>query len=149
PSMCLIAGSDPATDHTSTPDNGVAGVAIGGCEQQVMHGYYYLTSPKINLSTTGTVYLEFWRWLNSDYPPYMTNDIEVFNGATWIAVWTQPSDSTPIQDSAWTYFAYDVTAYKNANFQVRFGFKIESIGVFQVGSWNIDDVRLVSGVACP
>ena len=99
----------------------------------------------------------FYRWLDSDYPPYMTNVIDVWNGAQWVNLWTQPDDGTEITDnpnafspgSGWTFIQHDVTAYKNPAMKIRFGFKIEDdIGVYNIGSWNINDV-LVASAACP
>ena len=61
---------DPGANHTPTADNGVAGVFLGGNTGTALQGPYYLTSPSINLSAaTGSVTLELWRRLNTDYPP--------------------------------------------------------------------------------
>ena len=68
---------DPANDHTSSDDNYVAGVVIGGTASTSLHGYYYLTSPVINTGGASNLRLIFWRWLNSDYTPYMQNVVEV------------------------------------------------------------------------
>ena len=38
-------GPDPATDHTPSSDNGVAGVVIGGNTNAMLHGLDYLQSP--------------------------------------------------------------------------------------------------------
>lgn len=137
---------DPDLDHTATADNGVAGVVIGGHPTKVNHGLYYLTSPVVDTSTIpGPLYVSFWRWLGSDYPPYMTDDIEVFDGTTWVTVWSNDTFDTTIADSAWNQQGYDIAAYKNPLFQVRFGFEIgDASGVYTVGSWNIDDVVLSS-----
>src|SRR4029453_12438973 len=71
---------DPATDATPSGNNGVAGVFVGGNATTALHGYYYLTSPIINTGASqNPVTLSFKRFLNSDYPPYMTNSVEVFN----------------------------------------------------------------------
>jgi hypothetical protein len=141
-------GPDPAQDHSSSADNGVAGVVIGGNEDPVIHPYYYLTSPPFNTATaTGSVILGFYRWLNSDYDPYMHDSIDVWNGAAWVNVFL--TDGPPgVADSAWTYESYDLTAYKNAAMQIRFGYDIGAAGVFTVSSWNIDDV-LVANATCP
>jgi hypothetical protein len=72
--------TDPATDHTSGADNGVAGVVVGGNASTTVHGYYYMTSPIINAAGATKLYLGFWRWLNTDYTPYMVNTVEVFDG---------------------------------------------------------------------
>ena len=149
-SSCATNGNqDPAVDHTPTADNGIAGIVIGGCEDPLAtHPYYYLTSPPFDTSVaTGSVFFGFYRWLNSDYAPYMTNTVEVYDGTSWISLFTS-GGAPAIQDAAWTYYSYDVTAHKNAKMQVRFGYQIGSTGVFTVSSWNVDDV-LVASAACP
>jgi hypothetical protein len=96
--------------------------------------------------------LEYQRWLNSDYDPYMHNRVEVYNGLQWIVLW-QTGSAPGIQDSppqglGWTFQQFDLTGYKNTAMRIRFGFDITQAGVFNVGSWNIDDVLVASG-ACP
>ena len=115
-------------------------------ENPVNHPPYYIESPPFNTANApGSVILGFYRWLNSDYPPYMTNTIDVWNGSAWINVWTQPDDFTMILDNpagggaGWTFIQHDLTAYKNPG-KIRFGYEIGSAGVFSVGQWNIDDV---------
>jgi len=155
-SSCGDSGADdPDTDHSATSDDGVAGVAIGGCATTLMHPYAYLESPAFDTSTGNAgVVLTFYRWLDSDQRPFMTSDVEVWNGSQWIAVWTQPSDGFPLFDNpsaggpGWNLQQLDLTPYKNAAMRIRFGFKIEDPQVYSVGSWNIDDVR-VSSAACP
>ncbi|MEZ4294513.1 MAG: hypothetical protein R3B70_06025 [Polyangiaceae bacterium] len=143
-----VGNPDPAMDHTPTADNGIAGVVIGGNASTNLHDYYYLESPAFDTSgAAGSVILGFYRWLNSDYDPFMHNRIEVYNGNQWITLFT--SGGPPgIMDNAWTYVEFDLTAYKNASMRVRFGFDITSGGVFTIGSWNIDDV-LVASAGCP
>ncbi|MCC6551564.1 MAG: hypothetical protein IT372_00905 [Polyangiaceae bacterium] len=139
---------DPALDHTATIDNGVAGVVLGGNASTTLHPAYYLTSPVVNLSAVqGPVFLDFWRWLNSDYMPYMNSTIEVWNGSAWVSIWQVSASGN--QDAAWTHVSYDVTAHKSASFQVRFGVSVEAVSAFIVSSWNIDDVRLVPAANCP
>ena len=104
-----------------------------------------MVSPAINISNAiapGSVYLEFWRVLNSDYSPYAESTIDVWNGNAWVSVFSVPA-SPHISESAWTKVTYDVTAHKNAAFRVRFGYSILSMNAYTVGSWNIDDLRLV------
>jgi hypothetical protein len=143
---------DPGADHSASPDNGIAGVAIGGnYTVNPVHGFYYLTSPVVNLAAApGTVLLTYWRWLNCDYDPYSVHTVEVFNGAAWTTVWSNtPLGAVFITDNSWGRFEHDVTAYKNANFRVRFGFKTGKSGNFLayiMSGWNIDDVSLSSAV---
>lgn len=142
-------GPDPGQDNTVTSDNGIAGVVIGGNASTLnVHGWYWLESPAIDLSmVTGTAWLQFRRWLNSDYTPYMQNAVEVWNGNTWVQIWAT-AGSPGIQDSAWEQLKYDIGQYKNNAFKVRFGFQIGSTGVFTVSSWNLDDV-VVANIVCP
>jgi hypothetical protein len=147
PAMASMGGSlgpDPAMDHTPTADNGVAGVLIGGITTATLHPYYYLTSPAVDVSAApGQVYLEFWRWLNSDYTPYMQNSIDVWNGSAWVNVWMS-GPSPAIADSAWTKFTHDLTAHKNAALKVRFGYTVLQSGVYLTSSWNLDDVVIAN-----
>jgi hypothetical protein len=142
------AGSpDPETDHTTnSTDDGVAGVRIGGNAEKVLHDYYWLESPVFNATGTQPVYLNYSRWLNSDYDPYMHNRVDVWDGASWVNVWATGA-APGIADSAWTPVFHDVTAYRNAGMRVRFGFDITSTGVWSISSWNIDDV-IVSSTTC-
>jgi hypothetical protein len=145
-------GDDPDTDHTATADDGVAGVVLGGAPTASVHGYYYLESPAFDTSAApGQVILGFYRWLNSDAHPNMHNSVDVFNGSTWINLWT--SGIGWVQDAppwgiGWTYVTFDLTNYKNPNMRVRWGFEVGSNAVAAGGSWNIDDV-LVAASPCP
>jgi len=147
-SVGCSGGQDPALDHSSTDDNGVAGVVLGGCiPDKVIHDYYCLTSPPIDTTLAAAdVHLSFWRWLNSDYTPYMKNKIEVWNGNAWTIVF-ETAGSPAIHDVAWKFLSHDVTAYKNPAFQARWCFNLGSTAVFLVGGWNIDDVT-VGPAAC-
>jgi hypothetical protein len=146
-------GDDPPNDHTLSADNGVAGVVIGGNSSDVVHPYYYLESPAFSTAAAaGPVIVGFYRWLNSDYDPYMHNRVEVYNGSSWIVLWESGGSpgiaDAPPDGTGWTYVSYDVTTYKNAGMKVRFGFDIGSAFVLSQGSWNVDDV-LVASAACP
>lgn len=131
---------DPAQDHTSTNDNGVAGVVIGGNYGTTQVPFRYLTSPVINTAAAqGSMHLSFWRWLNSDYPTFATNVVQVFNGSTWNTVYSSPAGQI-IADNAWQRQTYDITAFKSATMRIRFGYTIGSVGVFNMSGWNIDDI---------
>jgi hypothetical protein len=139
---------DPANDHSPSADNGVAGIVLGGNYSVQPHAAHYLVSPSINLnSVAGTVNLSFWRLLNCDYQPYVTAKVEVWNGSSWVTLW-QNSTNQLTADAAWTRFEFDVTAYKNNAFKVRFGHQVDTSGMFLawvMSGWNIDDVTLASG----
>ena len=104
-------------------------------------GFYWLTSPAMDISSAQTPHISFWRFLNSDYLPYMQNKVEAYNGNTWVNLW-QTGSSPGWMDSAWTFADYDVTAQKNSNFKIRIGYNIGSSGVYTISSWNVDDVTV-------
>ena len=134
---------DPGTDHTATADNGVAGVVIGGNAPTGVHPFYFLTSPVIDTAGLGNITLEFYRWLNSDYTPYMKNKIDVFDGASWVTLWMS-GGSPGVLDAEWTPQVFDISAFSNSALRVRFGYSIGSGGVYTVSSWNLDDVSITS-----
>jgi hypothetical protein len=130
---------DPGVDHTG--EGGVAGVVVGGNAAVSLHPSEYLTSPAIDTAGTISLYLTFYRWLNSDYAPFMTNTVEVStDGMTWTTLWQ--SAGIPITDAAWTFEAIDVSAYKSATTRFRFGVSVGYAGVYRVSSWNLDDVKV-------
>jgi hypothetical protein len=137
-----FGGPDPGNDHTDSDDNYIAGVNIGGSASTNLHDFYWLTSPAIDTKGAAHLSLIYWRWLNSDYLPYMQNRVQVYDGMNWQTVWE--TDTPPaVQDSAWAFMKHDVQSYSNSNFQVRFGFNINNLGVFTVSGWNVDDVIVV------
>ncbi len=138
---------DPAQDHTPTADNGVAGNVLGGNVPTSIGGPYYLTSPVVNTAGQPAVYLEFWRWLHSDYPNFMIDRIEVWNGASWVQIWINPS-GTVVNDTAWLKQSFNISAHANAAMQVRFSYQIGSSGVYTCAGWNIDDV-VIASASCP
>jgi hypothetical protein len=141
-----VAGcSDPMFDTTPTLDNGIAGVIIGGCGP-VSSSWQYLTSPPFDTSSAPSVLLSFKRLLNGDYAPNMIHAIEVFDGAAWSLVW-ESGPPPMIHDLDWTSHVYDISAYKNAQMQVRFG-AVALPQAFPLSSWNLDDVY-VADAPCP
>jgi hypothetical protein len=146
-------GADPDTDHSPSADNGVAGVVIGGNASTAVHPFSYLTSPPFDTQIAkGPVRLGFHRWLNSDYHPFMHNTIDVWDGVKWVNLWKSGGfpgiEDSPPDGDGWTFVALDLTPYKSAATQIRFGFDVTLGGVLPVGSWNIDDVFVASAV-CP
>ena len=136
-----VYNDDPANDHSTSSDDYIAGVVIGGNAPTSLGGFYWLTSPEIDLSQAVEPHLDYWRWLNSDYTPYMQNKVEVYTGSTWTSIWTSGS-SPGISDSSWTHHNFNVTSYKNAAFRIRIGYTITSGGVYTISSWNLDDVQI-------
>lgn len=143
-------GQDPSADHTQAGDNGIAGVVIGGCQGTVVNvNYRYLTSPKFDTSNANKVVLSFWRHLHTDYPNYNNQRVEVYNGMSWVAVYVNPGNFTVVNDTKWTHVQYDLTQYKNANMQVRFGYNIGQGNAYNSAGWNVDDVLVADEDCAP
>lgn len=153
-SCCGVYAGDPGFDHSPSSDDGIAGVAIGGnASTAAPHGYHYLESPPFDTSgAPGPVVLGYYRWLNSDYEPFMNNTVEVWDGAQWVVVWESGSefirDSSP-HGQGWTLVEHDVTPYKGAGMRVRFGFDVGESGAWSMGSWNLDDITVSSAGCAP
>jgi hypothetical protein len=138
---------DPTVDHTTGGAGGVVGAYVcGNNPTGITSPFAYATSPAVDVSTAPSVTLTFYRWLNTDRAGWMTSTVDVFDGSTWVNVYSNPTGSV-VTDSAWTKVTYDVTAHKNAAFRVRFGYSVLDAGVYAMSCWNVDDV-MVSSVAC-
>ncbi len=137
---------DPGLDATGTTKGGVAGVKLAGNVPVVVQPFQYLTSPVINASGLTFVYLEYFRWLNSDYSPFMENRVDVFDGSIWVTIW-QSGGSPGTTDKSWVNQGFDISAYANANLRVRFGYAITSTQAFVVSGWNVDNVT-ISTLSC-
>jgi hypothetical protein len=144
-------GDDPGFDRSG--EGQVAGVALGGFAKVAFpdptHGLYYLTSPAFSTNFAGAVYLTFYRWLNTDYQPYMRDTIEVSSdgGSSWQVIWENPV-MIPINDDAWTFQSLDISTWKGVATRVRWGFSIGLPGVYDEGSWNLDSIK-VQNAPCP
>lgn len=138
--------SDPASDHTPTDDNGVAGVYLGGCPPIAASTfpYHYLTSPTLNTDVDGAVTLSFWRWLNTLSRNHVK--IEVFDGTSWVVIYQSTLGAgSSVLDSSWTNVTYDLTPYRNPNLQIRFGWRVfVHFGGGSSSGWNIDDVQITT-----
>jgi hypothetical protein len=141
---------DPTSDHTpSTSDGGgvVGAYVCGNNPAGQTNAFRYATSPAVDVSAAPTLKLTFYRWLNIDRSTWMLATLDVFDGSTWVNVFTNGSTST-MTDSAWSRVEYDVTAYKNTAFRVRFGYSVLSPQAYVMSCWNVDDVTL-SSASCP
>jgi len=130
---------DPGSDHSPGGDNSVAGTVLGGDVDTAMHGLDYLTSPAIDATVGESLTLSYWRWLNSDDPPYMESTVQVFDGSGWVTLWE--SDDY-VYEQAWEEHTFDLSAYANPALRVRFGFAINAGGAYDCSGWNLDDVRI-------
>jgi hypothetical protein len=138
-------GPDPATDADGKAGGGIAGVVIGGNASTAgLHGFFFLESPVIDCTGSTNLKLEYDRWLNSDYTPYMQNRVDVWDGGTWQNVFLT-GGSPGVQDASWAHLSHNITGFSNPRLRVRFGFNVGNTGVFTVSSWNLDNVRISNG----
>jgi hypothetical protein len=131
---------DPLNGATGT---NVYGVNLNGDYSTTVGGPYYLTMGPVSLRHYAYTILRFQRWLNSDYAPYATANVQVSsNGSNWTEVWS--NGTTETADAAWTLQQYDIsaTADDQPAVYVRWGYQIGS-GAYPYSGWNIDDVQLV------
>jgi hypothetical protein len=142
--------ADPTVDHTTGAAGGVAGAYVcGNNPTGATAPARYATSPVVDVASAPAVFLTFYRWLNTDALTYMVSTVDVYDGTAWVNLYTNPSGSgNVVTDGTWNRESYDLTAYKNAHLQVRFGYAIVGAGVYEMSCWNVDDVT-ISTVACP
>lgn len=135
---------DPDPVNGATGSN-VYGVNLSGDYSMAYGGPYYLTAGPFNLTGRFNTRLQFMRWLNSDYQPWVYATVEVSNnGTTWTQVWQNGSAS--IADSGWTQLQYDIAsiADNQSSVYIRWGHRVGmTTGVFPYSGWNIDDVELL------
>jgi hypothetical protein len=137
---------DPNFDAAGTTNGGVAGAKLGGNVPTPVAEYVYLTSPVINTAGMTSLYLEYERWLNSDFTPWMQNRVEVFNGSAWVTIW-QSGASPGVTDQSWVTQGFDITTLANSALRVRFGYTIMQTSAFVVSGWNLDNV-VITTLAC-
>ncbi len=111
-----------------------------------------LTSPVISLAGTASPKLSF-KYANMIYNDDSTLKVEVFNGTSWVQVFTFSGDAgdwgLDFDTFMYTVDAYaeasniDLTPYINPNFQLRFVY--DDAGDYSYGV-VIDDVVISSGV---
>jgi len=140
------------------PSNGATGANVFGIN---LNGDYvittgpaaYLTAGPYDFTGYANTLLQFQRWLNTDYIPFVTETIEVSrNGTTWTKVWD--NGSSAITSNAWTKVQHDISAVADnqPTVYIRWGHQVTSTsGVFAYSGWNIDDVELLgqTGAAAP
>lgn len=132
---------DPSSGFTGP---NVFGLNLNGDYSTSVGGPYYLTTGPLNFTGCTGVTLQFERWLNSDYPPYVFETIGVSSDNTnWTLVFE--NDSGVISDSSWTKVQYNLSPFADNKpaVYVRWGFQVAQAGAFAYSGWNIDDVAFL------
>ena len=136
--------ADPTSAYEGSNVLGVdltgLGTYSGDYETNLSDRAYTATSPSINCTGYTNVQLEFWRWLNVESPTYDHAYLDVYNGSSWVEIWT---NSSLMEESSWGQQTYDVSTYAdgNSNFRIRFCIGATD-GSWQYSGWNIDDLVL-------
>jgi hypothetical protein len=140
----VYGNPDPTSGYTGA---NVYGVNLNGdYDTSAPSGPHYLTAGPFDCSLYHNVKLKFARWLNTDYPPYVSNKIEVSdNGTTWQVVWEQ-RDGQTITDNHWKIVEYDISsvAGNQSTVYIRWGYEIND-EAYALSGWNIDDIQLLVG----
>ncbi len=95
-----------------------------------------LTSPAVDVSAAAAVILSFDHYLKI-YSGNEIADVDVYDGTQWVNVYT--SSSTVGAWGAPDHQSIDVTAYKNANFQVRFHYYNANYDWY----WAVDNISII------
>jgi hypothetical protein len=136
---------DPASGYTGL---NVYGINLSGDYNTAVGGPYYLSTQAIDCSEYRDVHLRFYRWLNSDYQPYVYATVEVSsNGSTWAPAWD--NDGPPaVTDDSWQFVGYDISsiADNQPTVYIRWGHRVASASAYAYSGWNIDDVEVVGTV---
>ena len=143
---------DPAGGCTGL---NVFGVNLAGDYSTALGGPWHLTLRSVDCSDLYQTRLQFMRWLNSDYQPYVYATVEVSNnGLNWVSIWDNGEGT--ITDSSWTEQVFDISAVADGQpaVTVRWGYEIgSSSGVWAYSGWNVDDIEIwgvpPSGPDCP
>lgn len=142
------AGAGGATHGVADPAAGATGANVFGFN---LNGDYptglggpcYLTAGPLSFVNYSGVKLQFERWLNTDYQPYVYATIEISTngGATWSTVWS--NGTSEITDTAWSRQSIDLSAYADNRDRVyvRWGHRVGTAGAFAYSGWNLDDVE--------
>ena len=140
-------GEDPASDHTLTDDNRLAGALIGNLVQGPALAKTCLTSPPVDTTGAKTAWVTFWRQLHTDYFPYAYNQIEVFDGIDWVEL--EAGYNNPgVDDPSWQQIYFDVADFSNEALRLRICFSHNGNGDPFAG-WSVDDVTIGPYVCTP
>jgi len=140
-----VGGADPATDHSATDDDMIAGTMIGGLDNAPGHARLCMSSPAIDTSKLAAkLWVNFWRHLHAPATPAVVHSVEVWNGSLWKTLETgYPGVS---DDADWTFVKFDATGNANKGFRVRIC--VERVGNSpDFAGWSVDDLSF-AGTAC-
>ena len=131
---------DPTTGYTGQY---VFGYNLSGDYPDSMATTHWLTTGALDCTGAWFVSLRFWRWLGVESGDFDEVCVEASNdGTTWTRVWDN-TGSEAIQDTAWAYQEYDISAVASnqSTVYVRWGMGPTDSSVSYPG-WNLDDIEV-------
>ncbi len=131
-------GFDPATPHSGEKMWG-NNLSKGG--SYLVNMSNYLESPVFDCTGMTTVYLSFWRWLTVEEGEF--DQARIFVNDT--EIWSNPVDKHLI-DHYWVHCVYDISDIVRENPLIQVKFTLDSDQGLNFGGWNIDDLRVFSGI---
>ncbi|MBM3288001.1 MAG: T9SS type A sorting domain-containing protein, partial [Candidatus Eisenbacteria bacterium] len=138
----------PEDDHTAAPGTlcFITGQSAVGADQganDVDGGKTTLTSPLLNLSSYGTVRLEYYRWFTNDtgndpgQDPWVVQ-ISDDDGQSWVSL-----ENTTTSARSWTRMEFDLGDYISLTPVVRLRFVASDYPSGAIVEAGVDDVRLL------
>lgn len=131
---------DPTSGYTGAS---VYGVNLSGDYDSIVGGPYALTCGPLDCTGYDQVTLRFWRWLNSDIYPYVSQSLEYsLDGSSWNLLWE--NGTTSVTDDRWVQMTHPLNLHtiSQSTVYLRWSYEIKS-RAFQYSGWNIDDVEIV------
>ncbi len=131
---------DPTSGYTG--DN-VYGVNLYGDYAIDIGGPYCLTIGPLDMTDITQSSLHFWRWLNTDWLPWVSAKIQVSNdNVDWVTLWE--NQWVEITDDAWNHWELDMsaTADNRPTVWIRWSHEVLEGGTWAYSGWNIDDVEI-------
>jgi hypothetical protein len=99
-----------------------------------------VTSPVIDCSGQTAVFLSYYSFSGCESSSWDHMGIEVYDGASWVEIWSNDDWGNSTQETNWTYYEFNISDYAagNADFQARF-YMGETDGSVTYSGWAVDD----------
>ena len=133
----FVTMSSETNEHVAVDD-----VRITAAPQNVTR---WMTSPAFDGTVAnGNLSLSFRRWLNVEAASSRTARFEVYDGTTWVNLYTNVN---AVSENSWSTQTFDLTAYKHSAMRLRFGWT--GAATSKVSGWNLDDIVLTGTHVIP
>jgi len=143
-------GQDPESDHTATDDEGLAGIAIGGCVSIDQDVVGCLQAPAVDATTSaGDLTLRYWRHGGEHPYPAAMHIVQRWEkgsiGSAWIPIAVEEEGTN---DAAWTLVEHDLTPWRSDDLKIRICAQVSNLvsnDLEPQRGLSIDDFEIVGG----